>query len=86
MNNLDCPEYGKQWLEMLHGGIQMHPLGRQFPSLVNTLYDIPPEIMARFSADIARINTWTHQMLPKIERILAGKEGKLTFRGQSSTR
>ena len=76
MNSLDCPEYGKQWLEMLHGGIQMRPLGRQFRWLVNTLYDIPPEFMARFSADMARINTWTHQMWPKIERILAGKEEK----------
>jgi cytochrome P450 len=74
MNSLDRPEYGKEWLDMLHAGIQMRPLGRQFPWLVNTLFDIPPHLAARFSADIARINTWTHQMLPKIARILAGED------------
>ncbi|KAF2832484.1 putative benzoate 4-monooxygenase cytochrome P450 [Ophiobolus disseminans] len=76
MNSLEYPQYGKDWLEMLHGGIQMRPLGRQFPWLVNTLYDIPPNVMARFNADMARINTWTHQMLPKIVRILAGEDEK----------
>lgn len=74
MKSLGRPEYGKEWLDMLHSGIQMRPLGRQFPWLVNTLFDIPPHLAARFSTDIARINTWTHKTLPKIERILAGED------------
>jgi cytochrome P450 len=74
MKALDNPEYGKDWLEMLHGGVQIRPLGRQFPWLVNTLLDIPPHIVGLFSKDMARMNVWTHQMLPKIERILAGEE------------
>ncbi|KAH7093674.1 benzoate 4-monooxygenase cytochrome P450 [Paraphoma chrysanthemicola] len=72
MASITRPEYGKEWLDMLHSGIQMRPLGRQFPWLINTMLDIPPHIMARVNTDMARIVTWTHQMLPKIEAILAG--------------
>ncbi|KAF2024303.1 cytochrome P450 [Setomelanomma holmii] len=74
MFSLTRPSYGKEWLDMLHAGVQMRPLGRQFPWLVNTLLDIPPHIVAKLSTDMARITQWTHQMLPKIEAILAGED------------
>jgi cytochrome P450 len=76
MKGLERPEYGKEWLEMLHGGVQMRPIGRQFPWLVNTMFDIPPHIVAMFSKDMAKMNVWTHQMMPKIEKILAGEDPK----------
>jgi cytochrome P450 len=76
MNSLSRPEYGKEWLDMLHGGMQMRPVGRQFPWLINTIFDIPPHIMARFNADMARINSWSHQMEPKIESILQGEKAE----------
>jgi cytochrome P450 len=74
MDSLSNPLYGKEWLDMLHGGIQMRPVGRQFPWLINTLLDIPAHIIAKVSDDMARSNTWTRQMLPRIEAILAGED------------
>jgi cytochrome P450 len=76
MDTLSIPEYGKDWLDTMHNGIQSRPVGRQFPWLVNTILDIPPDFMAKISSDMAKINGFTHQMLPKIERILAGENEK----------
>ncbi|OAL02174.1 putative benzoate 4-monooxygenase cytochrome P450 [Phaeosphaeriaceae sp. SRC1lsM3a] len=74
MDSLSRPEYGKEWLFALHNGIQMRPLGRQFPWLINTLLDIPPSVVARFDPDMARIIAWPRLMLPTIKAILAGEE------------
>jgi cytochrome P450 len=76
MKSLENPEYGKQWLDILHKGIQMRPIGRQFPWLINTLFDIPPHIIGKVSSDMAEMNTWSRMMLPKINAILAGEEEK----------
>jgi cytochrome P450 len=72
--SLSRPQYGKEWLDMLHSGIQMRPLGRQFPWLINTLLDLPPHIVEKVDPGMARVNTWTRQMVPKIEAILAGEK------------
>jgi cytochrome P450 len=74
MDSLSNPVYGKEWLDMLHSGIQMRPVGRQFPWLVNTIFDTPPHIVEKFSEDMARANRWTRQMMPRIEAILAGED------------
>jgi hypothetical protein len=39
MSSLARPEYGKNWLDMLHSAIQMRPFDRQFPWHVNTFLD-----------------------------------------------
>jgi cytochrome P450 len=80
MNSLANPAYGKEWVDTLHEGIQMRTLGRQFPRFVNTLFDIPPHIVAKFNAGMARSNAWTRQMLPRIEAILAGEDADTTHR------
>jgi cytochrome P450 len=74
MGSLSNPAYGKEWLDMMHSGIQMRPVGRQFPRLVNTIFDTPPHIVEKFSEDMARANRWTRQMVPRIEAILAGED------------
>jgi cytochrome P450 len=74
MNSLSNPTYGKLWIDTLHEGIQIRPVGRQFPWIVNTLMDIPPHIIAKVSEGMARSNAWTRQMVPRIEAILAGEE------------
>jgi cytochrome P450 len=81
MDSLSDPIYGKKWIDMLHGGIQIRPVGRQFPWLINTLLDIPAHIIAKVSDDMARSNTWTRQMLPRIEAILAGENADTTKTG-----
>jgi hypothetical protein len=35
MNSMECPKYGKQMLDILHQGLQIRPLPRQFPSFFN---------------------------------------------------
>lgn len=72
LSSLARPEYGKNWLDMLHSGIQMRPPGRQFLWHVNALPDIPLHVISKVNADMAHIATWTFPMLPKIEAILAG--------------
>jgi cytochrome P450 len=59
MSSLARPGYGKDWLDMLHSGIQMRPHGRHFPWLVNALLDISPHVMGRVNANTARNATWT---------------------------
>lgn len=80
MNSLSRPEYGKEWLDVLHTGIQLRPLGRQFPWLVNTLLDMPHRLVAYLDPDTARIVAWPRMMLPKIHAILAGEEKETTQR------
>ena len=57
MKALDEQEYRKEWYDILHDGVKMRPLGRQFPTLVNTLVDLPPWITSKLSSTAAKMNT-----------------------------
>ncbi|KAF1844500.1 putative benzoate 4-monooxygenase cytochrome P450 [Cucurbitaria berberidis CBS 394.84] len=76
MNSLDEDEYGKKWLDLFHQGIGLRPLGRQFPSLVNFLVDLPPWVAAKMSPGAEKMNTFNLQLLRKIERIMKREDHK----------
>ncbi len=80
MGGLTSPVYGKVWLDAIHEGIQIRPLGRHFPWLINTLMDLPPSITAKLNGTIGVINTWLENMQDKVELIMryddkSSKEG-----------
>ncbi|ORY17178.1 cytochrome P450 [Clohesyomyces aquaticus] len=69
MGYLENPEYAKEWLDMLHGGIQIRPIGRQFPWLINTLLDLPPWIAVYLSPAAAIMGELHLGILRRIEKI-----------------
>lgn len=75
MNSLDREEYGKEWLDILHQGIQMRPFGRQFPTLINFMLDFPPSILERFGpAPVKMMNAFNRQLLHKVEDIMSSED------------
>jgi cytochrome P450 len=75
MHALDNPEYGKEWMSVLRKGVQMRPVGRQFPWLMNNLmkvsialtfeYDHPADcpvyvLSYRRTSSKSLIPTWRH--------------------------
>ena len=70
MNSLDRDEYGKEWLDILHQGVQLRPFGRQFPTLVNFMLDLPPWVVAKISPAAEKMNAFNLHLLRRVERIM----------------
>jgi cytochrome P450 len=70
MKSLDNDEYAKDWLEVMHGGIQIVPFARQFPTVFNFMLDLPPRIVAILDSGVAKLNAYNFSMLGRIERIM----------------
>lgn len=75
MKSLEREAYGKEWLDILHDAVQMRPLGRQFPTLVNLLFDLPPDIVAKVSPAVEKMNAWNASLFERIERIMRYEDG-----------
>jgi cytochrome P450 len=74
MKSLDRKEFGREWLDILHDGIQIRPVGRQFPWLINTMMDLPPKVVMRLMPRIAPLVKFNLELEERIGRILAGEE------------
>ena len=85
MNSLDRDEYGKELLGIMREGVQLRPLGRQFPTLVNSLFDLPPWIAAMLSPAAERMNAFNLQLLRKVERIMKYEDREEEKEGASRT-
>ena len=74
MHSLDRDEFGREWLDMLHDGVQIRPIGRHFPLLINTMMDLPPKVMMWLMPHIAPILEFNLKLEERVARILAGEE------------
>ncbi|KAJ4290380.1 hypothetical protein N0V90_010596 [Kalmusia sp. IMI 367209] len=70
MNGMERPEYGKKMLDILHQGIQMRPLARQFPGIINFMLDLPPAIVGFLSPDAQLMNAFNFSLLKQIQKIM----------------
>lgn len=73
---LEKEAYGKEWLDLLHEGMQMRPFGRQFPWFMNFILDLPPNVAEAMSPQIATLNRFSYNLLHKVERILRREDDK----------
>ncbi|KAF2120024.1 benzoate 4-monooxygenase cytochrome P450 [Lophiotrema nucula] len=72
-NSLDSTEYGKTWLDIFHNATPIRSLGRQFPTLINTILDLPPRFVEKLhpsAAGMASMNTFNENMKATIEKIM----------------
>ncbi|KAF2111418.1 cytochrome P450 [Lophiotrema nucula] len=69
MNALSKSEYGKQWLDILHQGVQIRPIARQFPTIMNFLLDLPPKTVAKMNPAVAMMNSFNESLINKISKI-----------------
>ena len=76
MNSLDKPEYAKDWVDALHDGVQIRPMGRQFPTLINAMIRLPPWLLSILNPKAAPLFNFGKDLEKKIERILSGEEEK----------
>lgn len=74
MNSLERPQYGKQLLDILHKGIQMRPFARQFPTLFNWMFDLPPDYVRYLAPDILPLNEFNAGLLKRISSIMEFKD------------
>jgi cytochrome P450 len=74
MDSLDREEFGRGWLDILHDGIQIRPLGRHFPWLVNAMLDLPPKAIMWLMPHIAPIVEFNLNLELRIAQILTGEE------------
>ncbi|KAK7192263.1 hypothetical protein DPSP01_012699 [Paraphaeosphaeria sporulosa] len=74
MNSMERSQYGKQMLDILHQGIQMRPLARQFPTFFNWMFDLPPEYVGYLSPDILPLNEFNAGLLRRITKIMDFKD------------
>ena len=65
MHALNDPVYGKEWLSILRKGIQLRPVGRQFPWLINFMLDVStrpssrqPSFSCLHNADCEQAPQW----------------------------
>ncbi|KAJ4355384.1 uncharacterized protein N0V89_003400 [Didymosphaeria variabile] len=75
MNSMERPRYGKQMLDILHMGLQMRPIARQFPTLINWMFDLPPERVAYLSPEIVVMNEFNAGLLARITKIMNYEDG-----------
>ncbi|KAI4944235.1 hypothetical protein J4E91_008790 [Alternaria rosae] len=75
MKSLDHDEYAKDWLKMMHEGMQIEPFARQFPTIFNFMLDLPPHIVAKLDSGIAQLNAFNLSMLGRIKRIMNREDG-----------
>ncbi|KAG9195020.1 hypothetical protein G6011_00140 [Alternaria panax] len=75
MKSLENGDYGKDWLAMMHEGMQLVPFARQFPMIFNFILDLPPHLAAKLNAGAGKLNAYNSQMLGKIEHIMNRKDG-----------
>ncbi|KAF1999845.1 putative benzoate 4-monooxygenase cytochrome P450 [Amniculicola lignicola CBS 123094] len=75
MGSLEKSAYGKDWLDLLHQGIQVRPLARQFPSLFNIMFDLPPQIMEKMNPRLGFMNRYNEAILEKIEKVMRYEDG-----------
>lgn len=76
MGGLDNIEYGKAWVDILHAGVQIRPVGRQFPLFINATFRLPPKLIAYLNPRSAPVVAFNENLRKKIERIMSGKEEK----------
>ncbi len=76
MNSLDKPEYAKDWVDALHDGIQIRPMGRHFPMLINAMIRMPPWLLSYLDPKTAPLFKFTKDLEDKIGRMLSGEEEK----------
>lgn len=69
MKALDRPEYGKEFVQVLHQGVGTRPLARQFPTFMNLLFDLPPDLVAKLNPSVALLNSFNLMLLGIIEKI-----------------
>ncbi|KAL9114326.1 MAG: hypothetical protein Q9227_001748 [Pyrenula ochraceoflavens] len=76
MATLDRQDYGKQWMDFFHTGVQIHPFARQFPSLFAALKDLPAWLAVRLSPMIKVFKEYTEIVKTRIQNVLEPEEGK----------
>ncbi|KAF2653822.1 benzoate 4-monooxygenase cytochrome P450 [Lophiostoma macrostomum CBS 122681] len=74
MHALDDPVYGKLWMSVLRKGVQMRPVGRQFPWLVNTLMNLPPHIIEKIDPNMATWIRYNEMCRKKIAAIMSHED------------
>ena len=84
MNIMARPRYGKHILDILHLGIQMRPLARQFPTFFNRMFELPPEYVAYLSPEIKPMNEFNAELLKRIEKIMNHEDEGETKPGHNS--
>jgi len=75
IKTLDHDDYAKIWLKVMHDGIQIEPFARQFPTIMNFMLDLPPNIVEKLSPGVATVNTFSLRTLGRIERIMNFEDG-----------
>ena len=76
MGSLEKPEYAKGWIDALHDGVQIRPLGRHFPTLINAMIRLPPSLLSFLDPKTAPLFKFTKDLEERIGRILSGTEEK----------
>jgi cytochrome P450 len=75
MGALDKENYGHDFVSVLHNAVQLRPLGRQFPTFVNFLFDLPTWIAVKLNKDMGRITAWMDDMRQRIDAVRNEKLG-----------
>ena len=71
---LDMENYGHAFAHALHEGVQIRPVGRHFPTLINTMMDMPMWLVAKMNPRIAGFVDWMAGLSRMIDKIKAAKK------------
>lgn len=83
MGALGKEDYGHDFVSLLHDGIQVRPLGRQFPIFINGLLDLPEWVAIRLNKDLGKLAAFMDDLAMRIEAVkseLSSSEKRRTTR------
>ena len=80
MGQLESPQWGKAWLDLLHQGVQTNPFTRQFPWLMNRLKRAPVWLLKRIQPQLGLITGMRKTIVEKIKSIDHESVGTLAER------
>jgi cytochrome P450 len=76
MGALEKDNYGHEFIKLLHESIQMRPVGRQFPTIINTMLDMPVWIAVKLNSQLSGMVAWMEDLVHIIDNIKAERAGE----------
>jgi cytochrome P450 len=84
MGALEKDDYGHDFVKMLHDSVQLRPLGRQFPTVVNAMFDMPVWLATRLNSQFSGMVEWMDSVVHLIDDVKAEHAGVKKSRSQGS--
>lgn len=81
MGALEMETYGHDFITILHEGVQMRPVGRQFPLLVNTIFDLPMWLAMKMNKKLTEIVGFFDGLTKMVEEAKDEVAGKRVAKG-----